>query len=174
MASCSGGGDPGNSAGLSGSLSTREELKSQFSTREGVYRLLTSLELSRSSRPPPLPYGTLSSQAPSTSGPNPPLKLSFVTINSPNNDSSSVNHFNTEEEEEDDETTPVSASQLLHSPGLTGNDLLPSDPEVMDKSTTRFCFNLGKELYVYPFQGSRKVRKRNLILFKALFLFTER
>jgi len=159
MASCSGGGDGGGGLGSSVGT-TREELKSQFSTREGVYRLLASLELSRSSRPPPIPYGTMSTQPPS-GGPNPPLRLSFVTINSPNNDMSSVSNLNPAEEEEGDEVegTQSIGSQPLHSPGVIGNDLLlPSDTDVMDRTTTRFCFNLGKELFVYPFQGSRKVR----------------
>ena len=43
MASLGGGGGGGDP--------NREELKSQFSTREGTYRLVSAVDFSRSSRP---------------------------------------------------------------------------------------------------------------------------
>ena len=52
---------------------TREELKTHFTTREGVYRLMTLAEFSRSNR---LGYNTVQT--------NTPVKVSFVTLSDSN------------------------------------------------------------------------------------------
>lgn len=79
---------------------SRDEIRTQFITREGAYRLMTLSEYSRPTRMP---------------------------LNGPNN-------------------TPVRVSFV----------------KTLDHATAsnddRLCFNVGKELYVYPYNGIRKVR----------------
>ncbi|CAG7723175.1 unnamed protein product [Allacma fusca] len=131
MASLGGGGEGGNGG--------RDELKSQFTTREGTYRLVSAVDFSRTSRP--VTYVT-NNTAPAT-GTSPPVRLSFVTIPG------------------DLTLTGGDSNQSLSSPTTTlQQDLLNSQDEPnSDLLTTnhRFCFNMGKELLVYPFMGCRKV-----------------
>jgi len=79
---------------------TRDEIRTQFITREGTYKLMNLSEYSRPTRMP-------------LNGPNnTPVRVSFV------------------------KTVDIAAG--------TNDD--------------RVCFNVGKELYVYPYNGIRKVR----------------
>lgn len=165
MASIGGGGDAGSS---------REELKSQFTTREGTYRLTSAVEFSRSSRS--LSYVTNNTNpAPGTS---PPVRLSFVTLlgsragggdaaasesrsNSPGSGPPEASSPGT--------MTPSGVNVISNninnvtttngdSLGTThGSEHHESNPDIF-ASPYRFCVNMGKELYVYPFVGCRKVK----------------
>lgn len=82
----------------------KDDLKTQFATREGTYRVMSSAEYSRPNR-----VGYSNNQGSSQ------VKVSLVSLpqEPPGNDS------------------------------LNGGD--------------RICFNFGKELYVYPYKGVKKV-----------------
>lgn len=166
MASISGGGDAGSS---------REELKSQFTTREGTYRLTSAVEFSRSSRS--LSYVTNNTNpAPGTS---PPVRLSFVTLlgsRSPPGEpaTSTESRSNSpgsgpQEASSPSTMTPSGVTVISNninsvpvttngdSLGMThGSDHHESNPDIFE-TPYRFCVNMGKELYVYPFVGCRKV-----------------
>ena len=75
----------------------KDEVKTQFATREGTYKLMT---LSEYSRPTRVPYNVQCCH---------PVKVSFTSIN----DGSGCNE--------------------------------------------KICFNVGRELYFYPYKGVRKV-----------------
>lgn len=136
MASLGGGGEGGNGS--------RDELKSQFTTREGTYRLVSAVDFSRTTRP--VTYMT-NNTTPAT-GTSPPVRISFVTIPSDptmtgsDNSLSSLNNTTT--------TTTTNNQDPLNPSDDPNPDLLATNH--------RFCFNMGKELLVYPFMGVRKVR----------------
>ncbi|CAH1263790.1 WDR20 [Branchiostoma lanceolatum] len=78
------------------------ELKTQFTTREGTYKLLT---LSEYSRPNRVPYNAQGCH---------PVRVSFINVSGEK-----------------------------------------------DGSGDRICFNVGRELYFYPYKGVRKVNNRS-------------
>ena len=79
----------------------RDEIKTHFGTPEGSYKLMHHSEYSKPNR------AGFNGQT------NPPVKVSFITVND----------------------------------GTASSD--------------RFCFNVGKELYVYSYRGVRKVMAMN-------------
>ena len=109
--------DPVGSIGVNdiGFRDDSRDLRNQFITREGTYKLMTLSEYTRPSRMPP--NGTS----------NTPVRVSFVR--STDRDTGNV----------DD----------------------------------RICFNVGKELYVYPYNGIRKVRSFVLYLWTKARLTRE-
>ncbi|CAL8111628.1 unnamed protein product [Orchesella dallaii] len=162
MASIGGGGDAGNS---------REELKSQFTTREGTYRLTSAVEFSRSNRS--LSYVTNNTNpAPGTS---PPVRLSFVTLvgSRPGVDvAASESRSNSPGSGPPETSSPgamtpsgvtVISNNINNVPVNNGESLLmshnsdhhDSNPDIYS-TPHRFCVNMGKELYVYPYMGCRK------------------
>lgn len=82
-----------------GEAGGKDEVKTQYTTREGTYKLMT---LSEYSRPTRVPYNVQCCH---------PVKVSFTSIND----------------------------------GSGCND--------------KICFNVGRELYFYPYKGVRKVCK---------------
>lgn len=164
MASIGGGGDAGSS---------REELKSQFTTREGTYRLTSAVEFSRSSRS--LSYVTNNTNpAPGTS---PPVRISFVTLLGSRTGGEAVpsdSRSNSPGSGQAEATSPgtmtpsgvnVISNNINNVPATNGESLMmtpgsehhESNPDIF-ATPYRFCVNMGKELYVYPFVGCRKVR----------------
>ncbi|ODN02331.1 WD repeat-containing protein 20, partial [Orchesella cincta] len=162
MASIGGGGDAGNS---------REELKSQFTTREGTYRLTSAVEFSRSSRS--LSYVTNNTNpAPGTS---PPVRLSFVTLvgSRPGVDvAASESRSNSPGSGPPETSSPgamtpsgvtVISNNINNVAANNGESLMmshnsdhhDSNPDIYS-TPHRFCVNMGKELYVYPYMGCRK------------------
>jgi hypothetical protein len=76
----------------------KEDIKTQFSTREGVYKHNSLADYSKPNR---IPY---------TTQPSAPVRVSFISM-----------------------------------PESGGRD-------------EKICFNVGRDLYVYPYKGSKKVR----------------
>jgi hypothetical protein len=125
-----GPGGPGGAGGLGGA-NCDDELKTQFLTREGIYRLMT---LSEYSRPNRVGYAN-STQGGSVAGggggaaagcPSGPVKVSFVSLVKP--------------------VQPVEAESNSDSASVASN------------STTleRITFNYGREIFVYPYRGVKK------------------
>lgn len=138
----------------------KDDLKTQFITREGIYRLMTLSEYSRPNR-----VGYTNTQS------SPQVRVSIVTL--PNSilgggqtgqqssNSPVINgnggDFST--------TIDSQSSRFQHSfgagPSLSidsrlggGNNGCGDGPA---PGGDRICFNFGKELYVYAFRGVKKV-----------------
>jgi len=116
----------------------REELKSQFTTREGTYRLVSAVELTRNTRP--LTYVGNNTGPSSSQGSIPPIRLSFVTLTSSTN--ASLTGFE---------------NGIDHSGAEDGSE--HNSTNILYHTSHRICVNIGKELFVYPYLGCRKVRK---------------
>ncbi|CAD6189997.1 unnamed protein product [Caenorhabditis auriculariae] len=118
------------SAGLNDGLlsSQKEDLKTQFTTREGTYRIMTLAEYSRPNRPQGLQGATAATgatgAATTTTG-GAPVRVSFLTLSGfmPPEVAESSNRNSNYAEHED----------------------LYSD---------KICFNVGRELYVYHYRGT--------------------
>lgn len=139
----------------------KDDLKTQFITREGIYRLMTLSEYSRPNR-----VGYTNTQS------SPQVRVSIVTLptsmnggsgGGPQNTSSPVINGNVG----DFSTTDSTASRYQHGfgagPSLSidsrlggGNNGCTGDGPIIGGD--RICFNFSKELYVYAFRGVKKVR----------------
>lgn len=143
----------------------KDDLKTQFITREGVYRLMTLSEYSRPNR-----VGYTNTQN------SPQVRVSIVTLPSsinggagtasgsgqPNTNSPVINGNGGG----DFSTTESTATRYQNSfgagPSLSidsrlggGNNGCGGDGPIVGGD--RICFNFGKELYVYAFRGVKKV-----------------
>lgn len=147
--------------------SGKDDLKTQFATREGTYRLMT---LSEYSRPNRVGYQTNQS--------NPQVRVSLVTLPPPGTALSAPRNSSTTSSNASSMSTftgpgrssaPVDG--LVMSPSLVnsmvngvGHDIQLSSPTANHStgvagvgSIDRICFNFGKELYVYAYRGCKKV-----------------
>ncbi|XP_058811337.1 WD repeat-containing protein 20 [Topomyia yanbarensis] len=140
--------------------SGKDDLKTQFITREGEYRLMTLSEYSRPNR-----VGYQNNQS------NPQVRLSLVTLPSyvPQQTQGPVNR----EDGDANASTIVSGNpamtqsingleQTQHNSGLSQ---ICSTPIGGD----RICFNYGKELYVYAYRGVKKASDLNKPIDKKLY-----
>lgn len=136
--------------------SKEDDLKTQFITREGTYRLMNLSEYSRPNR-----VGYTSNQN------SPQVRVSLVSlsasdtaIRSPQEDSGGIatnGHGPADlQVNQISSTTPSSSSAGMDhvSNGPGGQRLIGALNSVGD----RICFNFGKELFVYPYRGMKKVR----------------
>ncbi|GLJ59115.1 hypothetical protein SUGI_1493120 [Cryptomeria japonica] len=121
-----------------------EEIKTQFRAREGYYRLMNSPDYSqRSQRAMGFSTGTTNSNSSTTSNEKTCIKISLVTINEYNNDI-------------------VAGLQLPNSNSLkkpSSNSAGPSASRLHRRSRgardKKICFNVGRELFVYNYDGVR-------------------
>ncbi|XP_053658408.1 WD repeat-containing protein 20 [Anopheles marshallii] len=139
--------------------SGKDDLKTQFATREGEYRLMTLSEYSRPNRvgyqnnqsSPQVRVSIVSLPSP----PPPPIgggggQLAGATTNSTNSTSNSV-------------TLPKQQSFTNGLEHQTASGY--STPVGGD----RICFNYGKELYVYSYRGAKKATDLNKPIDKKLY-----
>ncbi|XP_021946339.1 WD repeat-containing protein 20 [Folsomia candida] len=162
------------SLGSGGESGGREELKSQFSTREGTYRLASAVEFARSTRP--LAYVAPTNNTTPAPGTSPPVRISFVSHSSMFEQSRS-NHDKTTVPGESggggsNRSSPESpvvnaSSNMVHhgneetyftgsnGSASNGSHEDSSNPDV-DSTPHRFCLNIGKELFIFPYMGIRK------------------
>ncbi|KAL3984679.1 WD domain G-beta repeat family protein [Acanthocheilonema viteae] len=139
---------------------TKEELKTHFITREGVYRRMTLSEYSRPNR-------VALNQGVSNVG-NAPVRISFLTIHP---------------------TASTSQHQAVGSMMLNGsiptlrNLALDTDVEHnldesdsptysdsdMNTSNDRICFNVGRELYVFVYRGVQSAVDLNKPIDKRVY-----
>lgn len=138
----------------------KDDLKTQFETREGTYRLMTLSEYSRPNR-----VGYQSNQN------NPQVRVSLITL--PANVTTAVPAVAaataTAATSVAATTTPPSQLQQPASTAsatfvANGQDATPMQPFQLQQqqqhgSNDRICFNFGKELYVYAYRGVKKVNK---------------
>ncbi|VDN08084.1 unnamed protein product [Thelazia callipaeda] len=142
-------------------LSTvKEDLKTHFITREGVYKQMT---LSEYSRPNRIPLNQGSNNVGNT-----PVRVSFLSINPT--------------------TSALSQGQTVNNVILNGNIqsmhscMLDSDPdhELEEKnspcsdcdlgsSNDRICFNVGRELYVFVYRGVQSAADLNKPVDKRVY-----
>lgn len=124
----------------------KDDLKTQFVTREGTYRLMT---LSEYSRPNRVGYQTNQN--------NPQVRVSLVSL--PTNNYQSAASGGTGNcsglQQQPQQNSSTSSSLGAPSSSINGqtDGLEPSTVGGGD----RICFNFGKELYVYAYRGCRKV-----------------
>lgn len=146
------------SLGSGGEGGGREELKSQFSTREGVYRLASAVEFARTTRP--LTYVAPTNNTTPAPGSSPPVRVSFISFSSSGQGEGSSRSS---------PMSPLSPSNHHHgganddtyyaaSNGSASNGSHEGSNADLDSTPHRFCLNIGKELFVYPYMDVRKVR----------------
>jgi WD repeat-containing protein 20 len=116
----------------------KDDLKTQFLTREGIYRLLT---LSEYSRPK---VGYQSNQS------SPQVRVSLVTLPSPNPQPQALHH-----QQQQQQQTP--SSQQHPSSSTSSNGLDRDTAAIVPTGGDRICFNIGKELLIYAYRGVKKV-----------------
>lgn len=137
--------------------SKEDDLKTQFITREGTYRLMNLSEYSRPNRvgytsnqnSPQVRVSlvSMSSDAVAAGSSGAATQLDESAINGHGPDNLQVNQISS--------TTPSSSTGLEHlanGPGgqhRLGGGYAPGGD--------RICFNFGKELFVYPYRGMKKV-----------------
>lgn len=130
--------------------SGKDDLKTQFVTREGEYRLMTLSEYSRPNR-----VGYQNNQS------NPQVRVSLVTL--PPLSSQTVESGQT-----DSGSSTASCMEQQHnnssivSAGVTTGCASPV-------SGDRICFNYGKELYVYAYRGVKKASDLSKPIDKKLY-----
>ena len=119
--------------GLRGGATCDDELKTQFMTREGTYRLMT---LSEYSRPNRVGYANTAQGGTAAGGgcPGGPVKVSFVSLPKPIQQLS----------ESDDPNNCCNGSGNGVGSGSSAATL------------ERITFNYGREIFVYPYRGVRK------------------
>lgn len=134
----------------------KDDLKTQFITREGVYRLMTLSEYSRPNR-----VGYTNTQS------SPQVRVSIVTLptsmNGAGGGNSPVINGNGGDFQAGDSTASsrypqsfgAGTSLSIDSRLGSGNNGCGGDGPV---GGDRICFNFSKELYVYAFRGVKKVR----------------
>lgn len=137
--------------------SKEDDLKTQFVTREGTYRLMNLSEYSRPNR-----VGYTSNQN------SPQVRVSLVSLlagDGTTSGSQEVQEGATNGHGPDDlqvnqisSTTPSTSMTLDH--GVAGNGPVGAGQRgSFIPGGDRICFNFGKELFVYPYRGMKKVRK---------------
>lgn len=117
-----------------------EEIKTQFRAREGYYRLMNSPDYSqRSQRAMGFSTGTTNSNSSTGSNEKTCIKISLVTINENTNDPvvGSRQH---------------NLSSLRNSVNLSAGRTHRRSRGARDK---KICFNVGRELFVYNYDGIR-------------------
>ncbi|XP_021706627.1 WD repeat-containing protein 20 isoform X2 [Aedes aegypti] len=133
----------------------KDDLKTQFVTREGEYRLMTLSEYSRPNR-----VGYQNNQS------NPQVRVSLVTLPSQQTSQQTVVENGNNQGGNTGNTNPVPSTKFgcattnetsnnrdqTHS-NITGG-LSPSCSTPIGGD--RICFNYGKELYVYAYRGVKK------------------
>lgn len=152
---------------------SKDDLKTQFVTREGVYRLMT---LSEYSRPNRVGYQTNQNI--------PQVHLSLVSLPTHNgslvlkdqtpvqlngSDTQQPTSTQPNQSTNGDQTNLSSGSGSVSSKPTIGNSfslsVTESDGCVASNLTNgssgqgceRICFNFGKELYIYAYRGTKKV-----------------
>ncbi|XP_055307963.1 WD repeat-containing protein 20 homolog isoform X2 [Sitodiplosis mosellana] len=138
----------------------KDDLKTQFITREGTYRLITLSEYSRPNR-----VGYQSNQN------NPQVRVSLLpakqnvditklsnpgTTPNVNNSTNSV-ATNPVVSQNTVATSNVAASSVVN--GILDTALQTPQQCLSDK----ICFNFGKELYVYTYRGVKKSTKETVL-----------
>lgn len=146
----------------------KDDLKTQFMTREGTYRLITLSEYSRPNR-----VGYQSNQN------NPQVRVSLITLPATDaiaNTATISATPSTAAAITATTTTAVSntatenAKYLPHQSSTTANAVISlngsADAPLLNTTqpaqqqqgvSDRICFNFGKELYVYSYRGVKKV-----------------
>lgn len=130
-----------------------EEIKTQFRAREGYYRLMNSPDYSqRSQRAMAFSTGTTNSNSSTASNEKTCIKISLVTINDCSTDQvpPSLNRRRAPGENQNLEsrhTNPSSAFTVM-----AGGRTHRRSRGARDK---KICFNVGRELFVYNYDGVR-------------------
>lgn len=121
-----------------------EEIKTQFRAREGYYRLMNSPDYSqRSQRAMGFSTGTTNSNSSTTSNEKTSIKISLVTINENANDNVTGLRI------------PSSCSRKNSSMNSTNPSASRSHRRSRGALDKKICFNVGRELFVYNYDGVR-------------------
>lgn len=111
-----------------------DEIKTQFRAREGYYRLMNSPDYSqRSQRAMGFSTGTTNSNSSTTSNEKTCIKISLVSINDYNDSITGIRHHSSTSQREP-------------------NYFSSRSKGTRDK---KICFNVGRELFVYNYDGVR-------------------
>ncbi|XP_049287397.1 WD repeat-containing protein 20 isoform X2 [Anopheles funestus] len=140
--------------------SGKDDLKTQFATREGEYRLMTLSEYSRPNR-----VGYQNNQS------SPQVRVSIVSLPSPppppigggGQLAGATNSTNSTNSNSNSITLP---KQQSFSNGLEHQTASGYSTPV---GGDRICFNYGKELYVYSYRGAKKATDLNKPIDKKLY-----
>lgn len=136
----------------------KDDLKTQFATREGTYRLMTLSEYSRPNR-----VGYQSNQN------NPQVRVSLITLPPASSIAPATSTVSTTSTGSSQHLTQTTSSTSSSVPIVNGQDSIlvqhqQQQPQPQSGASDRICFNFGKELYVYAYRGVKKVTIINSIL----------
>ncbi|XP_055586249.1 WD repeat-containing protein 20 [Uranotaenia lowii] len=144
--------------------SGKDDLKTQFVTREGEYRLMTLSEYSRPNR-----VGYQNNQS------NPQVRVSLVTLPTQSGASNTNQEINSSQPPAAGLVCSVSGA-LPASSGATNINCLEQTHQSCSGSSNstpiggdRICFNYGKELYVYAYRGVKKASDLSKPIDKKLY-----
>lgn len=127
----------------------KDDLKTQFITREGTYRLMTLSEYSRPNR-----VGYTNNQS------SPQVRVSIVTLPTSLPISQSLQQQqqlpNQQQQQTSTSLQPVQTTNLQIN---NGQDINNGQQQQQQQGGDRICFNFGKEIFVYAYRGVKKVKK---------------
>lgn len=154
-----GGSSALDSSSLSPIVNPKDDLKTHFITREGVYKQMTLSEYSRPNRVP-------LNQGSSNTG-CAPVRVSFLSIRP----TTSSNHEN-ESEILVNGDIPLPRRDFGVSSEFR-DGLLPDSPTHSEidafTNSDRICFNVGRELYVFVYRGVRNAVDLNKPIDKRVY-----
>jgi hypothetical protein len=139
-----GGGGMAGGGGGGGGGGSREELKTQFMTREGLYKLMT---LSEYSRPNRVGYAN------TAANPGAPVRVSFALATTGNGGVKAAAGGVTNGSV--GSATGSSSSADDQNKNCDSGSALSSSPSAV-WTGEKITFNYGREIFVYPYKGVRK------------------
>lgn len=128
----------------------KNEIKTHFVTREGVYRILNLSSEFEFVRPRP-GVGYQSNQS------SPQVRVSLVSLPATGGNAATTSNLGSAA------VAPIAATS--NSSLSNGSQEASSSTSLSNGGQDRICFNIGKELYVYSFKGIRKVSLLNPLRF---------
>lgn len=121
----------------------KDDLKTQFITREGIYRLMTLSEYSRPNR-----VGYTSNQS------SPQVRVSIVSL--PTTPITALCNSPSAAQLMQQQQPPPPLSHNLPQIPISSSSL-NNGQEPIIPGGDRICFNYGKEIFVYAYRGIKKV-----------------
>lgn len=140
-----------------------EDIKIQFRAREGYYRLMNSPDYSRSQRAIGFSTGTTNSNSSTASNEKTCIKISLVTINDSNDIAANIRQPPSGNNNSNNYQRNQTSSSAINSPLATITTLNTTSSTNTTTSHRRskgardkkICFNVGRELFVYNYDGVR-------------------
>lgn len=134
-----------------------EEIKIQFRAREGYYRLMNSPDYSRSQRAIGFSTGTTNSNSSTASNEKTCIKISLVTINERNDLMADIRQppSGNNNHQRNINSSAINPSVTTASAAAAANTSITPHRRSKGARDKKICFNVGRELFVYNYDGVR-------------------